>query len=241
MLWESEILYKEGQVNVCFTSRFVYHTWIPFHYFWRDVTFCKQIAWEVSALFCWCECLLMVDARLGIRALEPDLVWFHQSTMFWFGWWSLMNSCHCCIKRSWLIIFLFLVGKLHMITVILYTIYWCPFGNWWNFLSFYKSTDALSWHLTILKIIRWMSAWVGPGWVRPCAWGCPAGVLATWPWCHFLKVEKMSFTRNSKTFYYWIEVLFRYHPDIIIYYGWILVLQQKYIYYQLMYNLYFIL
>ena len=42
-----------------------------------------------------------------------------------------------------------------------------------------------------------MGAWVGPGWARPSAWGCPAGVLAAWPWCHFPKNEKMSFTRNS--------------------------------------------
>ena len=42
----------------------------------------------------------------------------------------------------------------------------------------------------MILVIRWMGAWMGPGWVRPCAWGCLAGVLAAWPWCHFPKNEK---------------------------------------------------
>ena len=150
-----------GSGKCLFYLTFMFHTWIPIHYFWRDVTFCKQIAWELSALFWWYKCLLKVDVRLGIRALKPVLVWFRQSTVLNLDddvWWALV----ACTRDSGssfflLIILLLLVGELHMITVILYTIYWCPFGNWWGFLTFCKITDALSWHLANLgSSVGWL-------------------------------------------------------------------------------------
>ena len=147
--------------------------------FWRDVIFYKQIAWKVSSLFWWCQCFLLVDAHLGISASKQtcsfDFIKFHLI------WVMMIDGLLLCTKRPWLINYFFLVGELLIwFTFIFYTKHWCPFTAFDNF-----------------EIHSWMGAWVGPGWVRPWAWGCPAGVLPTRPWCHFSKKHKMSFTRNS--------------------------------------------
>ena len=127
--------------------------------------------------------------------------WFHQMP-FGLGddvWWPLVMYGETVVHHL-----LFLVGELLIwFTFTFYTKHWCP--------------------LAAFDICHcWMAAWVGPGWVGPWAWGCPAGILATWPWCHLSKNTKMSFTRKLKTFNCKQNKLIKFHSDIIIYYGWYL-------------------
>ena len=168
----------------------VYHTWTSIHYFWRDVTFCKQIAWESECFVCWYEYLLMVDVRLKIKALEPVLVWLDQSTVLYLddAWWALV----ACKRDSGSSFFLLIICyslwvSLHMITVIFYTIYWCLFLAVDDVLTFLKSIDASCGIWWIWSSVGWMH-----GWVCPWVWGCLAGVLPAWPQCHFLKTVNMS-------------------------------------------------
>ena len=169
------MLCREKQVNICSASRFCVSCMNTVSLFWRDVTFYKQITWKVGSLFWWCECLLLVDAHLGISASKANLqFWFHQIP-FDLGddvWWPLVMYGETVVHHL-----LFLVGKLLIwFTFIFYTKHWCPLAAFDNF-----------------EIHCWMGAWVGPGWVGPWAWGCPAGVLAAWPWCHLSKNTKYEF------------------------------------------------
>ena len=180
----------QGRPGKClFYLTFMFHTWITIHYFWRDVTFCKQITWEVSALFCWCECLLMVDARLGIRALEPDLVWFHQSTVLDLDddvWWTLVT----CRRDSGSSSFFSLRISSIWFTVILYTKTLMP--SWQLLIFFEKWLRRLA--------VCWMAMLGGLGGVDPVTWGSLASVMATRPCCHLQLNSKLSFIRKLKHF-----------------------------------------
>ena len=177
-----------------------------FSLFWRDVIFCKQIAWKVSSLLWRCEYLL-VDAYLGSVHQSRLAVWFHQCHLVWvMRFFGLLFYTETVVHHL-----LFLVGEFIWYTFQFHTKHWCPLVAFDNFKN----------HL-LDGCMR--ETWLGSS----LCLGLPGWCLSHLAMMSlFLKLKKWVSLENSKTFYYRIDVLIRYHPDIIIYYGWILVLQQK--------------
>ena len=170
-----------------------------------DVLFYKQISWEVCALFCGYECLLVVVVRLKIKALEPVLVWLDQSTVLNLdddAWWALVACKRDSGSSFFLLIILpFLVGEfVYDHSYFIHNILMPFFGNWWGFLSFIKITDALSWHWTVMgSSVGWVRGWGLAGFVPVC--GVPSWRLARLATMPFCKNSRHEFMRNSNNLY----------------------------------------
>ena len=150
----------------------MYRAWIQF----LVLTWCNFLQTDrmESEFFVLMVSMLFVGGRtFGDQCIKANLqFWFHQIP-FDLGddvWWPLVMYGETVVHHL-----LFFVGEwLIWFTFIFFTKHWCPFAAFDNF-----------------EIHSWMGAWVGPGWVRPWAWGCPAGVLATGPWCYLSKKHKI--------------------------------------------------
>ena len=118
------------------------------------------------------------------------------------------------IERLWFIIFLFLVGKLHMIHC--YIIHKTLMPSRYLALFFF-------WKWMRSSAVCWMAVLGDLAGVGPWGWGCPAGVLAARPWCHFYQNTNMSFIRKLKHLtIIKTNMLIKVHPDFIINCGWYL-------------------
>ena len=170
---------RPGEYLFYLTSMF--YTWITIQLF-LTCCFTNRFSWEVCALVCGYECLLVVVVRLKIKALEPVLVWLVQSTRLNLdddALWALV----ACKRDRGSSVFLHIILPFLWVSYIRFTVItlmlFLAIDEF--FYQFCKSTDAPSWHWAVWD--HPLDVCMGGDWLGSslCV-GCLLGVLPTWPW-----------------------------------------------------------